>query len=128
MNLALDWDPQGKLRFAALQSNVGRALLQANGRVADDISSIILVTRDGAFTKSDAVLRIAEELTPLPLLPLRPAASLGRLVIPKVLRDVVYDGVAENRYNLMGKRDECRLDNDGAFQERFVDDSIALKA
>ena len=58
----LDWDPNAALRFAALQSDVGRALLQANGRDADDISSIVLVTSDGAYIKSDAILRITEEL------------------------------------------------------------------
>mmetsp|Transcript_18898 Transcript_18898/g.43821 ORF Transcript_18898/g.43821 Transcript_18898/m.43821 type:complete len:252 (-) Transcript_18898:3-758(-) len=127
VNLALDWDPKGKLRFSALQSNVGRSLLEANGRRADDISSIVLVTKDGAYTKSDAVLRITEELTPLSLLPLRPAAVLGRLAVPKILRDVIYDGVADNRYQLMGKRNECRFDADGEFDNRFVDDDLALK-
>ncbi|KAG7346644.1 DUF393 domain containing protein [Nitzschia inconspicua] len=127
VNLALDWDPKGKLRFSALQSKVGRSLLEANGRNADDISSIVLVTKDGAFVKSDAVLKITEELTPAPLLPLKPAAVLSRWVIPKFLRDIVYDNVADNRYSIMGKRDECRLDSDGAFEDRFVDDNIALK-
>merc|ERR1740130_1691421 len=73
VNLALDWDPSGKLRFAALQSNVGRSLLEVNGRNANDISSIVLVTKNGAYTKSDAVLKITEELTPFSsLLPLKP--------------------------------------------------------
>lgn len=128
VNLALDWDPNGKLRFAALQSNVGRALLQVSGRDADDISSIVLVTKDGAYTKSDAVLRIAQELTPLSLLPLKPAAALAELVVPKFLRDIIYDGVADNRYAVLGKRNECRLDDDGAFNDRFVDDSIATRS
>lgn len=126
VNLALDWDPEGKLRFSALQSNVGRSLLEANGRKADDISSIVLVTQDGAFVKSDAVLKITEELTPLSLLPLKPAAVLGRFLVPKFLRDLIYDGVADNRYQLMGKRNECRFDADGEFDNRFVDDDIAL--
>jgi predicted DCC family thiol-disulfide oxidoreductase YuxK len=126
VNLALDWDPQGKLRFSALQSNVGKALLEANGRNANDITSIVLVTQDGAFIKSDAVLRIAEALTPFPLLPLAPVAALGRFVVPQVLRDVIYDGVADNRYDVLGKRDECRFDSDGKFEDRFVDDKIAL--
>ncbi len=127
VNVALDWDKDGKLRFSALQSNVGRALLQVNGRNADDISSIVLVTSDGAYIKSDAILKITEELTPFALLPLKPAVALGRLFIPKSLRDILYDGVAENRYSIMGKRDECRLDHDGAFNDRFVDDKIALR-
>lgn len=127
VNVALDWDSGGKLRFAALQSNVGRALLQKNGRKADDISSIVLVTSDGAYTKSDAILRITEELSPFALLPLRPVAAFGRFLVPKILRDVIYDRVAENRYSTMGKRNECRLDSDGEFEDRFIDDSISLK-
>lgn len=127
VNLALDWDKDGKLRFSALQSNVGRALLQVHGRKADDISSIVLVTNDGAYIKSDAILKIAEELTPLSVLPLKPAVVLSRMVVPKFLRDIIYDNVADNRYNIMGKRNECRLDSDGSFQDRFVDDVIALK-
>ena len=122
VNLALDWDPQGKLRFSALQSNVGRALLQANGRAADDISSIVLVNQDGAFVKSDAILRITEAFVPF-----KPAAILGRYVVPRFLRDIIYDGVANNRYDIMGKQDQCRFDADGEFEDRFVDDDLALK-
>lgn len=126
VNLALDWDPQGKLRFSALQSNVGQALLQANGRAADDISSIVLVNESGAYVKSDAILRISEALTPLKFLPLKPVAVVGRWVVPRFLRDLFYDGVANNRYKLMGKQDQCRFDADGEFEDRFVNDDIIL--
>jgi len=125
VNTAIDWDPRGKLRFSALQSNVGRSLLQAHGREADDISSIVFVTPDGAFTKSDAILGITEELNPLPFLPLKPFAKVATNLVPQFLRDLIYDGVADNRYSIMGKRDECRFDADGEFDDRFVDDSIA---
>lgn len=127
VNLALDWDPEGKLRFSALQSNVGRSLLQANGRQSDDISSIVVVTQDGAFIKSDAILVISEQLSPLPILPMKPLAKLGRFIVPQFLRDIIYDGVADNRYQLMGKRNECRFDADGEFEDRFVDDDISLR-
>ena len=127
VNLALDWDPAAKLRFSALQSNVGRALLQANGREADDISSIVLVTSDGAYIKSDAILRITEELTPswLPVPLAKPAAIAGRTLVPKFLRDLIYDGVADNRYSILGMRDECRFGDENEFAARFVDDSVA---
>lgn len=125
VNTAIDWDPRGKLRFSALQSNVGRALLQAHGREADDISSIVFVTPAGAYVKSDAILGISEELNPLPFLPLRPFAGLAKVVVPQLLRDLIYDGVADNRYSIMGKRDECRFDADGEFDDRFVDDELA---
>ncbi|CAJ1958862.1 unnamed protein product [Cylindrotheca closterium] len=126
VNLALDWDPEGKLRFSALQSNVGRSLLQVNGRQADDISSIVVVTEAGAFIKSDAILVISEELSPVPLLPMKHLAKLGRYLVPQFLRDIIYDGVADNRYQLMGKRTECRFDADGEFEDRFVDDDLSL--
>jgi len=125
VNLALDWDPRDRLRFAALQSNVGRALLQAHGREADDISSIVFVTPRGAFVKSDAILGISAELDPLPFLPLRPFSRLATAVVPTFLRDLIYDGVADNRYSIMGKRNECRFDAEGEFDNKFVDESLA---
>lgn len=125
VNLALDWDPSGKLRFAALQSKVGKNLLQAHGRNANDISSIVFVTPKGAYIKSDAILGITQELNPLPFVPLKPLALVGQYVVPQILRDAVYDGVANNRYGIMGKRDECRFDADGEFDDRFVDDNLA---
>lgn len=127
VNLALDWDPNGRLRFAALQSDVGRALLRTNNREADDISSIVLVTENGAYVKSDAILGITEQLTPLWMLPLRPAAFAGRVLVPKLLRDLIYDGVANNRYEFMGKRDQLRCGQEEEFGDRFVDDSLALE-
>ena len=125
VNLALDWDPSGKLRFAALQSKVGQNLLQAHGREANDISSIVFVTPKGAYTKSDAILGITQELNPLPFVPMKPLAMAGQYLVPQILRDAVYDGVADNRYSIMGKRDQCRFDADGEFDDRFVDDNLA---
>ena len=68
VNFALDWDVTGEFRFAALQSETGRALLQRSGRQPDDISSIVLVEEYKACFKSDAVLRIAKNLrAPFPV-------------------------------------------------------------
>mmetsp|Transcript_1137 Transcript_1137/g.1740 ORF Transcript_1137/g.1740 Transcript_1137/m.1740 type:complete len:216 (-) Transcript_1137:159-806(-) len=126
VNIALDWDPKGNLRFAALQSQIGRALLEKNGRKADDISSIVLVSSEGAYVKSDAILKITEALTPR-FLPTRQVGKLGQILIPRILRDLIYDRVANNRYKLMGKRDMCRFDSDGEFEARFVNDSLAYR-
>ena len=126
VDLALDWDPRVRPRFAAPQSDVGRASsLRHRGRTADDTSSIALVTRGGAYLKSDAVLGITEELNPPPMLPLRPFAGLAKMIVPQFLRDLIYDGVADNWYSFLGKMDKCRLDADGEFADRFVDDSLA---
>lgn len=128
VNFMLDWDSpneeRGNFRFAALQSKVGKALLQRSGRRTDDVSTIILATKDGnTYSKSDAILRIGQGLgkgTALdPAAPI--LATAATLVVPQFLRDGVYDMVANNRYNLLGKSDECRLWDD-RFDERFVSD------
>jgi predicted DCC family thiol-disulfide oxidoreductase YuxK len=117
---------KGKLQFFALQFHMAKALLQTNGRNAKNISFIVLVTEDRAFTKLDIILKYTQELKPLSLLPFKPGAVvLGRYVVPKFLRDIIYDNVADNRYQSMWKQVECRLDSDGAFENRFVDHSIA---
>eukprot|EP00850_Spirogloea_muscicola_P011562 SM000072S21196 [mRNA] locus=s72:255008:256255:- [translate_table: standard] len=115
VNFMLDGDKDGKVRFAALQSEAGRALLRRSGRAPNDISSIVLVEQDGSYIKSEAVLKIARYLD----FPFPPLSSLG-FVAPGFLRDSFYDLVANNRYSILGKRDNCRI-SDNNFKERFID-------
>lgn len=76
-------------RLAALQSDAGKRLLQRSGRKSDDISSIVLVEEDGAYIKSDAVLRIGKGLGgPVPFFSAISAA------VPKPVRDFAYDQVS----------------------------------
>ena len=114
VNFILDWDTEAQLRFSALQSDTGRALLQMCGRSPDDISSIVLVYESHCYLKSDAILRIARVCeAPLPAL-----AAFG-LAFPNLLRDGAYDVVAANRYSVFGKSDQCRLGDD-TFADRFI--------
>ena len=92
--------PRAGLRFAALQSDAGRALLRRAGRAPDDISSIVLVEERDALGKSDAVLRIATYLEN----PLLPAAGTLGVLVPGFARDAVYDLVANNRYDILGMK------------------------
>ncbi|CAG9466561.1 unnamed protein product [Pedinophyceae sp. YPF-701] len=117
VNLVLDLDrnPRGSVRFAALQSDVGRSLLERCGRSPDDISSIVLVEKSAFYLKSDAVLRIGVALG----LPWSAMGNLALLLLPRLVRDPAYDVVAANRYRLLGIRDECRL-TDGRYADRFL--------
>ena len=107
-----------RLRFAALQSPAGRALLvSAAKRLPDDISSVVLVEGpETAFLKSEAVVRAAKAIGAPPAL--LAAALAGPL--PLQARDSAYDSVADNRYSLFGKSEEERWTREGEIEGRFL--------
>ena len=101
----IDRDPHKLFQFAPLQSDAAAKLLGGRGVVVDTSApdSIVLVQGDRVYQRSDAVLRIAQNLTAAwPMLVLF-------LVVPRFLRDAVYRFVAHHRYRWFGKTDECRL-------------------
>ena len=55
------------------------------------------------------------------LFPLALLSQAAIFLVPAVIRDTVYDFVADNRYSFLGKRDECRLDDD-RYQDCFLPD------
>jgi predicted DCC family thiol-disulfide oxidoreductase YuxK len=110
-------DGRGSVRFAPLQSDVGRALLSRHGLPTDYFDSLVLVEDGEAYTDSTAVLRICRHLDgPLPLV--YPLVSL-----PESLRDAVYDLVADSRYRVFGRKDRCSVP-DERVRERFLDGSL----
>ncbi len=116
VKLILANDPAGHFRFAALQSDAGRAALARAGVVAPADGtggSIVLLEAGRVSTRSDAALRIATSLRfPWPL--------LGALfAVPQGVRDGVYDVVARSRYALFGRRAECRIPTE-AERARFL--------
>jgi predicted DCC family thiol-disulfide oxidoreductase YuxK len=94
-------DPNGRFRFASLQSEAGRALLAQHGLPLGAMDTVVLVDGDAHWTKSDAALETARRIGG--------AWSLAAAVklVPRALRDTLYDWVARNRYARFGKSDEC---------------------
>lgn len=105
-------DRHGRVRFASLQSEVGRRFV-ADFELADAIEYIVLV-RDGRATiKSSAALRVCRRLRfPWPL-------AQVFLLVPPFIRNWVYDRIARNRYRLFGKRETCRVPTEKE-RERFI--------
>lgn len=110
----LEADGDQKLKFAALQSDVGLQILAETG-APDDLSTMVFVEAGKAHTHSEAVLRIGEQL---PLY--GSAALLARMVLPRLLRDAFYTHIlANNRYWIFGQSDSCMLFQPG-HEERFL--------
>ena len=105
MRFLLSQDRSAVLRFAPLHTEAAHALLAAAPRRPDPLpDSVLLVDEHGVHARSEAALRIAAHLrAPWPQL-----AAVARL-IPRALRDRVYDIIAARRVRWFGRRDECRL-------------------
>ncbi|NGP87086.1 thiol-disulfide oxidoreductase DCC family protein [Fodinibius halophilus] len=96
-------DKDDLFRFAALQSDIGQELTDKFGIDTQKVDSIILIEGESYYIKSSAALRIARNLSGLyPML-------YGFIILPTVIRDWVYDVIANNRYQWFGKRDSCMV-------------------
>ena len=97
-------DTKKKFSFAALHSEKGREPLRMLGREPNDISSVVFVKNaQKAFFKSDVPIEVLKELQGGFF-----AAGLLMSLFPLFFRNSVYDVVATNRYNILGKRSDCR--------------------
>ena len=120
VDLVLSADKEKKFRFAAMQSKAGMEALQLVGREAKDLSSVVLVQSTGdkytGYIKSEAARQVLKELE-LPVF--SPVGGLLMGGLPMGLKDRVYDAVARNRYNFLGKRSTFeRLNGEDA--DRFL--------
>ncbi|MGB0910736.1 MAG: thiol-disulfide oxidoreductase DCC family protein [Nitrospirales bacterium] len=106
-------DPQQKYKFGTLQSDAGQAMLLKNNLSTQDFETFLYIEHGTVFTKSTAALKVAKGLTGAwPLL-------YGFIVVPKSIRDSVYQFIARRRYQWMGKRAVCRLPSESE-RSRFV--------
>ncbi len=113
VNFIFERDTAGHFFFTPAQSPLGALLLKRFGINTSRLDTVVLVRGDRAFTRSAAAIEIASRLDmPWNLLTLFQA-------VPELLRDVMYDLIAQNRYQLFGKKDECMLPSD-ELRRRFL--------
>lgn len=104
---------RGRFYFATLQSEKGQELLKLLRLPAQEFETFVLLERGQVFTKSTAALRIVRQLSGC-----WPVFTLFGLV-PRPLRDILYDYVARHRYRLMGTAQTCRVPN-ATERDRFI--------
>ena len=96
-------DPAQRFRFASLQSAFAADVLAKHALPGGYLGSMLVLDKGVLYTQSDGVLRV---LRGLPM----PWPLLGALaIVPRPLRNVVYDWVARNRYRWFGKQESCML-------------------
>jgi predicted DCC family thiol-disulfide oxidoreductase YuxK len=102
----LKHDRRGEMRFAALQSEFGRAVLGRHPEL-EGVDSVVLVERgpggERVHVRSDASLGVLAYLGgPWKLF-------LAARIIPAPVRDFFYNLIARYRYRFFGKHDACLL-------------------
>jgi len=93
-------DHEHRFRFTAIQSAYGMRLAHAFGIDAGDPDTNAVVHGGMAYFKSDAALTVLSNLPGL-------RWTRALFVVPKPLRDAVYNLIAHNRYRIFGKYETC---------------------
>ena len=105
-------DKKGVLKFASLQGNYAKDFV--NETEIQSMQSILFFDGKILYKKSTAVLKLSRLLGGWHQLLL-----LG-YILPRFVRDWLYNIVAKNRYRWFGKKDQCMLPSKG-FENRFLD-------
>ncbi|WLR42495.1 thiol-disulfide oxidoreductase DCC family protein [Bacillus carboniphilus] len=96
-------DHHARFLFASLQSESGQNYLNKFGLCQTNFDSFVYVEGDKYYTKSTAALHMFKTL-----------GGFWRLLfifilVPKPIRDFIYNYVAKNRYKWFGQQDSCMM-------------------
>ncbi len=96
-------DKKQRFLYASLQSDAAQSILLQFQLKNSDFDSIILIENGKVYQKSTAILKITKHLSGIWKL------SYGFIIIPKFIRDFIYNTIAKNRYKWFGKREVCMI-------------------
>lgn len=110
-------DKQKQFQFASLQSAYGKELLKCFALNATEFDTVLLYADKNILTRSDATLTILSSLGGI-----WKAAIVFKL-IPRFIRNGIYNFLAKRRYSLFGKRDTC-MTPEKDISDRFLDNTV----
>jgi predicted DCC family thiol-disulfide oxidoreductase YuxK len=103
VNFVIRKDRKGEIKFAAMQSPAGRALLIQHGIDPDNLRSFVFIDGDKVYERSDGMIAVARYLPGIW------KAGTALRILPRGLRNSLYDFVAKNRYKWFGKKEQCMI-------------------
>lgn len=107
-------DKKKQFLFASLQGKAGQEVLKKYNLPADDLNSFTLLEGDHIYTRSTAALRVLKKMSG------RWRLLYAFIIVPKFIRNAVYNRIARNRYKWYGKRNECMVPT-LELKERFLE-------
>ena len=96
-------DRRKRFSFAPLQSVAGQLVLQQHDLATSDFNTLVYFRKGDMLTRSTAALNVARDLGggwPL---------AYAFIVVPRFIRDAVYDLISRKRFRWFGKRDSCMV-------------------
>lgn len=113
VQLVIKYDKNACFSFASLQGEFGQNLLKQKALDLKTFDSFILLEGDQLYTQSTAALRVAKKMS-FPFF-----LFYSFIIVPKFIRDNIYDYIANNRYKWFGKTESCMMP-DPELQQRFI--------
>ncbi len=96
-------DKKKIFKFASLQSVSGQKVLENLNIKPDVMATIIYFSNNKYYTKSTAILQILKDLGGVWQL------MFVFILVPKFIRNFMYSIIANSRYKVFGKRNECAI-------------------
>lgn len=97
-------EPEPVFKFASIQSETGKSLLTRYGLPSSYSDAVILIDGGEKYLGSTAALKIGQKLR----FPWSRLSTAG-LLVPKFIRDWVYNQIGKHRYQWFGKQDVCMI-------------------
>ncbi|MBI1288154.1 MAG: DUF393 domain-containing protein [Flavobacteriales bacterium] len=105
---------KANIRFASLQSEFAKEALRNSDLPSNYLDSLVLLENGRTHVKSDAALRLSKHMDGI--------WKIGSvfLIVPRFIRNAIYDLIAKYRYRWFGKKDVCWLPKP-EWKDRFLD-------
>ena len=110
----LRWEKDPIFQFASIQSETGKELLKCCGLPSNYNQAVVYIENRIIYLGSTAALKIGQNL----LFPWSLLSTAG-FVVPKFIRDWVYNQIAQHRYQWFGKKDVCMVPTE-SLRARFL--------
>ena len=96
-------DNKNQFVFVSLQSEEGKKILGEYNLPENEMNSFILVENGKVYDRSTAALKVIKKLNGLWRF------LYGFIIVPKFIRNGIYNIVARKRYQWFGRKDECMI-------------------
>lgn len=107
-------DTKASISFTNFQSEVGKTILNKHNILNSGYGTIVYLCSGVTYIKSNAISKIFKDLGGVCKL-----LYYLIILIPRPIRDYIYDRIAKNRYKLLGKKESCMVPTKD-IKDRFI--------